>query len=132
MAEYLMWAVAAAAAVVLLRRLHARILLSRAKHPSLLGHARLAKRLARLMPAYSYDEVRFFESDSAPADVAANRRSSFDALSRRLAARTSKTTDSTVRLSQFMSDLQFTSTYRVPFPYRDVVARRLGLGSLLR
>ena len=128
----LVWVVAAAAAVVVCYRVHARILLSRAKHPSLLGHARLARRLARLLPAYSYDEQRFFSSDSAPGDVSHRRRTAFAVLSRRLAARAPKTTEATARLAPLMSDLQFTSAYRVPFPYRDLVARHLGVGSVLR
>ena len=33
----------------------ARFRLSRAKHRSLAGHSRLAKRLARLTPAYDFD-----------------------------------------------------------------------------
>src|ERR1700752_752081 len=126
------WAAAAIATVVLARRLHTRLLLSRAKHPSLLGHARLAKRVARLMPAFSYSEERFFTSDGAPPDVADLRRTGFDRLSQRLTTRAPATLDATARLEQHVSDLQFTKQYSVPFPYREVVARHLRVGSLVR
>ena len=46
-----------------------RLELSLAKHPSLTGHSRMAKRVARLLPGYAYDETRFFASDDAPAEV---------------------------------------------------------------
>ena len=41
-------------------RLKRRLELSRAKHPSLTGHSRMAKRVARLIPYYEYDEAQFF------------------------------------------------------------------------
>ena len=44
-----------------------RLQLSRAKHPSLHGHARLSKRFARLVPYYEYGPERFFASDGASA-----------------------------------------------------------------
>src|SRR5262245_52764290 len=115
------WVAAALAAVGLGRVLYARLLLSRAKHPSLLGHARLAKRLARLMPAYRYDEERFFASDGAPEPIAARRRQGFSRLSRVLADSAPATIDATERLQDSLSDLQFTKRYRVPFQYRDLV-----------
>ena len=40
--------------------------LSKAKHQSLTGHARMARRVASLLPFYEYDEARFFRSDDAP------------------------------------------------------------------
>jgi glutamate-1-semialdehyde 2,1-aminomutase len=42
-----------------------RLELSRAKHRSLAGHSRIAKRVAALIPGYAYDEDRFFNSDEA-------------------------------------------------------------------
>ena len=44
-----------------------------AKHRSLAGHARMARRIAALVPFYEYDEARFFRSDDAPDEVAARR-----------------------------------------------------------
>ena len=51
---------------VALPRLKHRLELSRAKHLSLTGHSRMAKRVARLIPHYEYDETRFFAADGAP------------------------------------------------------------------
>src|SRR5262245_63872542 len=77
-------AVLAAAAAGPLR---ARLLLSRAKHRSLQGHARLARWLARRVPFYEFDDDRFFSSDGAPATVAQTRRAGFARLALSLGQR---------------------------------------------
>ena len=51
-----------------------RLALSRAKHRSLAGHSRMAKRVASWLPGYDYDSDRFFTSDGAPSDVVERRR----------------------------------------------------------
>ena len=71
----------AVALVYLFLRLKTRLELSLAKHRSLTGHSRMARRVASLIPFYDYDEDRFFRSDDAPADVAAQRRDGFMRLS---------------------------------------------------
>src|SRR5262245_11366072 len=96
-----------------------------AKQPSLSGHARIAKRLARLIPFYDYGEARFFDSDGAPADVAERRRSGFFELARRLRDRAPETIRVTEALAPAISDLQFTGVYRVPFQYSRVVREHL-------
>ena len=48
-----------------------RLELSRAKHRSLAGHSRIAKRIAGLLPGYNYDETVFFNSDGASSAVVA-------------------------------------------------------------
>src|SRR5262245_4849857 len=50
-----------------LPRAKRRLELSRAKHRSLAGHSRIAKRLAAWLPGYAYDEAQFYASDGAPA-----------------------------------------------------------------
>jgi glutamate-1-semialdehyde 2,1-aminomutase len=62
---------------VLAPSVHRRIQLSRAKHRSLAGHSRMAKRLARWLPGYSLDENTFFDCDGAPATVRALRQKAF-------------------------------------------------------
>ena len=52
-----------AAAFPLLKQ---RLELSQAKHPSLNGHSRMAKRVARLLPFYAFEGDAFFNSDNAP------------------------------------------------------------------
>ena len=67
---------AAAASVGRARRYR----LSRAKHPSLGGHARPAKRFASLVPFYEYDGEEFFGADGAPDSIVRRRRDGFDRL----------------------------------------------------
>ena len=67
----MLWYLAGASIlVVLLRLAQLRLALSRAKHPSIAGHARIARRIAALIPHYEYDEASFFRADDAPAEVA--------------------------------------------------------------
>ena len=114
---------------MLLPRIRTRLLLSRAKHPSLAGHARIAKRLARLVPYYGYDEEQFFRADGAPPDVASRRREAFMRLACHLRERAPKTIQATLAMEPMVSDLQFIQSYRVPFQFRDVVRRYLQLGA---
>src|SRR5580704_12845233 len=62
---------------LLLRRLQRRIELSRAKHRSLAGHARLSRWLGALVPFYEFDEQQFFHADGAPQEVGQQRRAGF-------------------------------------------------------
>ncbi|MDX2202836.1 MAG: aminotransferase class III-fold pyridoxal phosphate-dependent enzyme [Hyphomicrobiaceae bacterium] len=110
-------------------KLKTRLELSRAKHPSLAGHARWSRRFARLVPYYAYPEARFFDADGAPADVAAKRRAGFARLAELYAGRSPKTRALTEEVRSGISDLQFTDTYRVPFQFSRHVAAHLGSGS---
>jgi len=116
-------AVAALAAVVPSAR--QRIELSRAKHRSLAGHSRMAKRVARLVPGYAYDEAQFFGSDGAPADVVKRRSEGFARLVGHLNARHEKSISLTKQAREGISDLQFTGAYRVPYPYSTYLRERL-------
>jgi glutamate-1-semialdehyde 2,1-aminomutase len=73
----ILWGLGGAAGGAALMKLRRRWQLSRAKHPSLRGHARLSRRLAAEVPFYAYDEETFFRSDDAPEEVAARRRAGF-------------------------------------------------------
>ena len=125
---YALWAATVAAS---LRPLGARLALSRAKHPSLAGHARLAQYVARLIPYYEFDEDRFYSSDDAPAEIQVRRRAGF----MRLAALYSERYPTTCRLAEEIiddvSDLQFTSAYRVPFQYSRYVRQHLKIGAFV-
>jgi glutamate-1-semialdehyde 2,1-aminomutase len=109
-----------------------RLELSRAKHPSLGGHSRLAKRVARLVPYYEYDEATFFRADGAPADVALRRREGFAALAGRFRDRFAKSAAFTDTAAEGISDLQFTGRYRVPFQFSRHVRRHLRGGSFVQ
>lgn len=108
-----------------------RVELSRAKHRSITGHARMSRRIAALIPFYDYDEARFFACDDAPADIVARRRDAFMALSRLYRARFAKTSAATAEMAPGVSDLQFTGAYRVPFQFSRIVRAHLSAGSFL-
>jgi glutamate-1-semialdehyde 2,1-aminomutase len=122
-------AVVGAAAVA--RSVLLRLELSAAKHPSLAGHSRMARRVAALVPRYEYTEAEFFCADGAPADVAELRRTGFMRLADDYAGRFAKTAELTRDVEGQVSDLQFTDRYRVPFQFRSLVRRHLKGGSFL-
>jgi glutamate-1-semialdehyde 2,1-aminomutase len=125
------WAAALALGtlIVLLRAAGLRLSLSRAKHPSLTGHARMARRLAALLPFYEFAGGAFFQADGAPANVASGRREAFDRLAASFRERFPKTRALTHEIAEAISDLQFTSRYRVPFPFSRHVRESLGTGA---
>jgi glutamate-1-semialdehyde 2,1-aminomutase len=105
-----------------------RLALSKAKHPSLSGHARISRRLARLLPGYEYDEARFFRSDGAPQEVASRRKAGFFRLAELYRERFTATLQAGDQIEDSVSDLQFTSAYRVPFQYSGYLRRHLRMG----
>ncbi|HKA43951.1 MAG TPA: aminotransferase class III-fold pyridoxal phosphate-dependent enzyme [Burkholderiales bacterium] len=119
----------AAAAAITLPRLARRLALSRAKHPSLSGHARVAQRIAALIPFYGYAEDTFFCSDGAPGEIASRRRAGFQRLAEVYRDRFPRTLRLTAEAEGGISDLQFTAAYRVPFQYRELVSRYLPVGA---
>ncbi len=127
-------ATAAAASVVLwlVPKVRQRLELSVAKHPSLTGHSRWAKRLTQWIPGYDYDEARFFGSDGAPDAVVARRKAGFQALAATYAQRFAKSSAMTRDARQGLSDLQFTSAYRVPFQYGAYLRQHISVGAFLK
>jgi len=122
------WALPAAGGVLalaLLSKVVVRLQLSAAKHPSLTGHAKMSRRVARWVPYYEFTGERFFRSDAAPQEVAARRESAFARLAASLRDRSPTTQDLTATAREGISDMQFTDRYRVPFPYRKVVGEHL-------
>jgi glutamate-1-semialdehyde 2,1-aminomutase len=122
---------AVAVAVAGLPWLRRRLQLSRAKHRSLQGHPRISRFLAKRVPFYEYDDEAFFRSDGAPADIARQRQEGFDRLAGLFRERSPNTHGIGEAIEVGLSDLQFTSAYRVPFQYSRYVKRRLPVGSLL-
>ena len=122
----------AASAAWLAPKLWMRLQLSRAKHRSLAGHSKLARRAARLMPFYEYDDDRFFDIDGAPAEVVAQRRAGFHRLSALYAARFAKTAAQSDEVESGIPDLQFTSRYRVPFQFSRIMRKSFRAGSFLQ
>ncbi|MCX7311116.1 MAG: aminotransferase class III-fold pyridoxal phosphate-dependent enzyme [Alphaproteobacteria bacterium] len=129
------WAISglgAAALATSLIKIKRRLELSKAKHKSLTGHARMSRRVASMLPFYEYDEARFFRSDDAPESIAELRRAGFMRLSDHFKERSTRTLEATSEAAGGVSDMQFTDAYRVPFQYSRVVRRHLPLGSFLQ
>jgi glutamate-1-semialdehyde 2,1-aminomutase len=114
-----------------LRKLQLRLQLSRAKHRSLTGHSRMARRFASLVPFYEYDDSRFFGADAAPEEISAARRAGFLRLAALFAERFKKTADLTGEIATGVSDVQFTSRYRVPFQFSGYVRRHFKAGAFV-
>jgi glutamate-1-semialdehyde 2,1-aminomutase len=116
---------------VVFPRAKRRLELSMAKHPSLAGHSRMAKRVARMLPGYAYDEAQFFGIDGAPAEIIARRRAGLDALANIYATRFTRSLALTQEAAQSISDLQFTGAYRVPYQFSPYLRSRLKSGSFV-
>ena len=128
---FVLYILAAALLLTALRKAQLRLQLSRAKHRSLAGHSRWSRRFAALVPFYEYPEAEFFAADAAPAEVSAKRRAGFMRLAALFAQRYEKTASLTARIQGGVSDLQFTSRYRVPFQFSSFVRQHFKLGSVL-
>jgi len=113
-------------------RIYRRVELSLAKHPSLTGHVRWAKRLTGLLPGYRYDEQMFFASDGAPPAIVAQRKAGFQRMASTYRTRFPDTVAVTAQARAILSDLQFTAAYRVPFQYSDYLRQHLSVGGFLR
>lgn len=121
-----------AAALLTFGAARRRLILSRAKHGSLAGHVRMAKRIAGMIPFYAYDERRFFRVDDPPEDVAAARGEGFRRLAALYAERFPRTAALTAEISPGLSDLQFTGRYQVPFQFSAMVRASLPAGTFVQ
>lgn len=129
---FVLYILSALVLLVLLRKAQTRLQLSRAKHRSLAGHSRWSRRFAALVPFYEYGEREFFTADDAPEAVAAERRAGFFRLAALFAQRFEKSAAMTASTASGVSDLQFTSRYRVPFQFSSFVRQHFKLGSFLQ
>ena len=112
--------------------IYRRLQLSRAKHPSLTGHSRMAKRLARLLPGYHFDEEIFFKCDNAPFEIQNLRRQAFFKIAEVLKARHHLSIQASAAARQDITDMQFIAAYRVPFQFSPLVQEHLKVGSFLQ
>jgi glutamate-1-semialdehyde 2,1-aminomutase len=122
-------AIAAAASIPVARR---RLQLSLAKHPSLAGHAKMARRLSRWIPGYAYGDELFFGADGASEQTQVRRRAGFRRLVELTRERYAQSARLTEQACDGLSDLQFTGAYRVPFQFSRHVREHLALGSFVR
>jgi glutamate-1-semialdehyde 2,1-aminomutase len=130
--RFALYGLGAAGLIALLAKLKARLELSKAKHRSLAGHARMGKRIASLIPFYEYDEAQFFRSDAPPEDIAGRRRAGFARLSKLYSDRFAETIQLTAKVKDSISDLQFTEAYRVPFQFSRFVREHLPVGAFVQ
>lgn len=117
--------VAGAALLWLAPKTVRRIQLSLAKHPSLGGHAKMAKLMSSVLPFYEYSPKRFFSVDDAPDDITTRRERAFARLTASLRDAAPRSLEATEALDEQISDLAFTNNYRVPFQFRTVVRESL-------
>src|SRR6476660_8502445 len=113
-------------------KLRARLALSRAKHRSLTGHAKMSRMVARLIPFYEFDIGDFFRSDGAPPAVATRRQDGFFRLAGLYQQCFAKGRQMTLQAATRISDLQFTESYRVPFQYSRLWRENLGTGAFMQ
>ena len=128
----LLYGVSTAAFVLALKRIKTRGELSLAKHRSLAGHPRMARRLAAMLPSYRYSDQKALGIDGAPADVVGARRQAFDALVAHIAARFPKSLNAGAEVATGLSDLQFVSAYRIPYQFRNLAAQGLRIASFVQ
>ena len=128
---YALGAVGTVGLTASLHRVTTRLTLSKAKHPSLRGHAKMSRFFAKLVPFYEYDDKLFFRSDGAPDEVAERRREGFLRLAEIYKTRYAETVKLTREVESGLSDLQFTASYRVPFQYSRFVRKNLAAGAFV-
>jgi glutamate-1-semialdehyde 2,1-aminomutase len=121
---------AALALGYLVYRICIRLRLSRAKHPSLRGHSNWSRRIARLIPFFSYDETGFFACDGAPLPIVQQRRNALHQLKTDTEQQCARTLDHCRSIQNSVSDIRFTSRYRVPFPFSEQLPECFRLGSM--
>ena len=124
-------AATATTALAILPKLVARIQLSRAKHRSLAGHSKMSRQIAKWIPFYDFDDATFFATDDAPESVATSRRQGFMRLANLYATRFPQGARMTAEVAHGISDLQFTSNYRVPFQYSRFLREHIKAGVFL-
>ena len=131
MNETMLGLIAVAGGVAAIPKVRSRLTLSQAKHRSLAGHSRLAKRIARLIPFYEYDEAGFFRADDAPDAVVQKRIAALDELATYYARKYPRSVALTQKAAETISDLKFTGAYRVPYQFSRYLRSRLPSGSFL-
>lgn len=129
---FALYALGAGAFTTSLVKLKGRLDLSKAKHRSLSGHSRMARRIASMIPFYEYDERGFFRADDPPETIATQREAAFARLAELYRARHPETARMTAEIRDSVSDLQFTDAYRVPFQFSRKVRKNLPLGAFVQ
>ncbi len=123
--------IAGIASAYVLRKVFIRLQLSVAKHPSLRGHSKWSRRIAKILPFFEYDKAEYFSTDGAPEHIANKRYEGLLRLQSAVKSQCKKTLACSESLENSISDVRFTSQYRVPFPYRTHLPKEFKLGSII-
>ncbi|MBV5299229.1 MAG: aminotransferase class III-fold pyridoxal phosphate-dependent enzyme [Rhodoferax sp.] len=115
-----------------LAQLRQRIELSLAKHRSLAGHPRTARRLAALLPRYAYTEDQMLVVDGAPEEIVALRRAALNRLVHSCQVKFANSLACNQEAAAGLSDLQFVSAYRIPFQFQNMVDKGLKIASFVQ
>merc|ERR1712216_223260 len=83
-----------------------------------------------ILRSFAYDEACFFSADGASAEIAERRRLGFHALAESFEKQFPKTLRAAETFLDGISDLRFTDTNRVPFPFQKLVREKLNVASL--
>ncbi|WP_426357882.1 aminotransferase class III-fold pyridoxal phosphate-dependent enzyme [Pseudocolwellia sp. HL-MZ19] len=108
-----------------------RLQLSKAKHPSLRGHSKWSRRITSKIPYFSYNEAHYFTCDGAPENIGLQRKEALRNLATNLNQSCAKSIDYCNKLEKSVSDIQFTSNYRIPFPFQKGLPKAFKLGSIV-
>jgi glutamate-1-semialdehyde 2,1-aminomutase len=127
-----LYALGSVAAAVAVLKTKMRLELSVAKHRSLAGHPRMARRVAALLPHYDYSAEQFFAVDGAPDEVIALRKAGYGQLSHAYKQRYAMSVQHSEDIEPSISDLQFINGYRVPFQFASKVRTDLKTGSFVK
>ena len=106
--------------------LPALIAQSQATSPTPFG-ARFASGILR---SFSLDDDKFFCADGAPEEIAKKRRAGMDNLARSFDEQFAASQKASETVLDGISDLRFTDTNRVPFPFQKLVRERLNVATL--
>lgn len=113
------------------RKAFIRLQLSKAKHRSISGHSKWSRRIAALVPYFEYDQEHFFACDGAPNDIVDKRKQGVHDLDKINNSQNNRSTQFVESLEDSISDVQFTTAYRVPFPFRKQLSKALRLGTIV-
>jgi glutamate-1-semialdehyde 2,1-aminomutase len=87
--------------------------------------------MARLVRDFLIGDDEFFQLDHAPGSVAAKRRLGLQTLTQDHLKRHPQGIEYYSRLEGMVSDVQFTSNYRIPYPYRRLIPAHLRQGLII-
>jgi glutamate-1-semialdehyde 2,1-aminomutase len=83
-----------------------------------------------ILRSFAFDEDKFFCADGASAEIAEKRKAGMNALADSFNKQFPKSLASAETFLDGISDLRFTDTNRVPFPFQKLVREKLNVASL--